>query len=58
MQQFWGDPDSGMHNHEAHTLALAITKKTMDENCFWTAQKTIGRQLPSFKTGDWVYFQE
>ena len=52
MQQFLGDPDSGMINLEAHRLTLTITKKTLDENFFKTAQKTMGRQPPSFKTGD------
>ena len=36
MQQFLGDPDSGMLSLEVHRLALAITKKTLDENCFKT----------------------
>ena len=41
MQHFLGDPDSGMLNLEMHRLALAIAKKTLDENRFKTAQKTI-----------------
>ena len=57
MQWFLGDPDSGMLNVEAHRLALAITKKTLDENCFRTAQRTMDRQTPSFKIGDRVYFK-
>ena len=57
MQCFLGDPDSEMLNLEAHRLALAITKKTLDENCFKTAQKTMDRQPPSFKIGDRVYFK-
>ena len=52
-----GDPDSGLLNLEAHRLALAITKKTIDENCFRTAQKMMDRQPPSFKIGDRVYFK-
>ena len=52
-----GDPDSGLLNLEAHRLALAIAKKTLDENCFRIAQKTIDRQPPSFKIGDRVYFR-
>ena len=56
-QQCLGDPDSGMLNLEAHRLALAIAKKTLDENHFKTAQKTMGRTPPSFKIGDSV-FQE
>ena len=54
MQQFLGDQDSGMLNHEAHGLALAITKKTLDENHFKTAQNTMNRTPPSFKIGDRV----
>ena len=57
MQQFLGDPDSGMLNLEAHRLALAIAKKTLDENCFKTAQKTMGKTPPAFKIGDSVYFK-
>ena len=57
MQCFLGDPDSGMLNLEAHRLALAITKKTLDENHFRTVQKTMDRQPPSFKIGDRVYFK-
>ena len=41
MQHFLGDPDSGMLNLETHRLALAIAKKTLDENQFKTAQKTM-----------------
>ena len=42
MQQFLGDPESRLLNLEAHhlALALAITKKTLDENHFRAAQKT------------------
>ena len=57
MQYFLGDPDSGMINLEAHSLTLAIAKKTLDENCFRTAQKTTDRQSPSFKIGDRVYLK-
>ena len=35
-QQFLGDLSSGMLNLEAHRLALAIAKKTLDENRFNT----------------------
>ena len=38
MQHFLGDPDSGMLTHR---LALAIVNKTLDENRFKTAQKTM-----------------
>ena len=57
MQWFLGDPDSRLLNLEAHHLALVIAKKTLDENRFRTAQKTMGRQPPSFKLGDRVYFK-
>ena len=43
MQCFLGDPDSGMLNLETHRLALAIAKKTLDENRFITAQKTMAK---------------
>ena len=42
MQQFWGDPDSGMLNLEAHRLALTTAKKTLDENHFKTGTKDHG----------------
>ena len=57
MQQFVRDPESGLLNLEAHHLALAIARKTLDENCFRTAQKTTDREPPSFKIGDRVYFK-
>ena len=57
MQQFLGDPESGLLNLDAHHLALAIAKKTLDENCFRTAQKATDREPPSFKIGDRVYFK-
>ena len=41
MQHFLGDPDSGMLNMETHRLALAIAKKTLNENRFKTAQNTM-----------------
>ena len=41
MQCFLGDPDSRMLNLETHRLALAIAMKTLDENRFKTAQKTM-----------------
>ena len=40
MKRFLGDPESGLLNLDAYHLALAIAKKTLDENCFRTAQKT------------------
>ena len=57
MQQFLGDPDSRMIHLEAHRLALAIAKKTLDENHSKTAQKAMDRQPPLFKIGDRVYFK-
>ena len=57
MQWFLGDPESGLLNLEAHHLALAIAKKTLDENCFRTSQKTMDREPPSFKIGYRVYFK-
>ena len=57
MHRFLGDPESGLLNLEAHCLALTIAKKTLDENCFRTAQKTTHREAPSFQIGDRVYFK-
>ena len=57
MQRFLEDPESGLLNLEAHHKGLAITKKTLDENHFQTAQKTTNREAPSFKIGDRVYFK-
>ena len=57
MQQFLGDPESGLLNLETHCLALDIEKKTLDENCFRIAQRTMDREPPSFKIGNRVYFQ-
>ena len=52
-----GDPESGLLNLDAHHLALVIAKKTLDENCFRTAQKTTNRDAPSFQTDERVYFK-
>ena len=57
MQHFLGDPDSGMLNLETCRLALAIAKKTLNENRFKMAQKTMERKHPSFKIGGCVYFK-
>ena len=57
MQQFLGDPDFKMLNLEAHRLALAIAKKTLDEDHFKTAQETMDRTPPAFKIGDRVYLK-
>ena len=57
MQCFLGEPVSGMLNLETHRLALAIAKKTLDENRFKLAQKTMVRDKPAFQIGDCVYFK-
>ena len=46
-----------MLNLETHRLALAIAKKTLDENRFRTSQKTMARDKPAFQIGDCVYFK-
>ena len=46
-----------MLNCEAHRLALAIIKKTLDENHFRTVQKTTDRQPPSFHICVSIYFK-
>ena len=48
MQHFLGDPDSGKLHLETHRLALAIAKKTLDENGFTATQKTVSRDNPSW----------
>ena len=57
MQHFLGDPDSGKLHLETHRLALAIAKKTLDENRFTATQKTNSRNNPAFQVGDHVYFK-
>ena len=57
MQQFLGDPESRLLNLKVHQLAIATVKKTLNENCFGTAQKTMDSKLPSFKIGNKVYFK-
>ena len=57
MQHFLEDPNSGMLNLEAHRLALAIAKKTLDENRLKTAERIMDCTPPSFKIGDRVYFK-
>ena len=57
MQCFLGDPDSDKLNLETHRLALAIAKKTLDENRFTATQKTLARNHPAFQIGDHVYFK-
>ena len=58
MQCFPGDPDSGMLNLETHRLTLAIAKKTVDENRFKMAQKTMDRKPSMLKIGDCMYFKK
>ena len=58
MQHFLGDPDSGKLHLETHRLALAIAKKTLDENRFTATQKTVSRDNPAFQVGDHVYFKK
>ena len=57
MQHFLGGPDSGKLHLETHRLALAIAKKTLDENRFTATQKTNSRNNPAFQVGDCVYFK-
>ena len=57
MQHFLRDPDSGVLNLETHRLALAIAKKTLDENRFTATQKAMARDKPAFQVGDCVYFK-
>ena len=57
MQHFLRDPDSGMLNLETCRLALALAKKTLDENRFKTPQKTMDQMQASFNVGDRVYFK-
>ena len=57
LQCFLGDPNSGMLNLETHRLALAIAKKTLDENRFTATQKMMARDKPAFQKGDCVYFK-
>ena len=57
MQHFLGDPDSGKINLETYRLALAIAKKTLDENRFTTTQKTLAIDKPAFQIGDCVYLK-
>ena len=57
MQQVLGNPDSGKLHLETHRLALAIAKKTLDENRFTAPQKTLARDHPAFQIGNCVYFK-
>ena len=57
MQRILGDLELGLLNLEAHCLALAITKKTLDENHFKQHRKKQTERYPLFKIGDRVYFK-
>ena len=57
MQCFLGDPVSGKIHLQTHRLALAIAKKTLDENRFTASQNTASRDNPTFNVGDRVYFK-
>ena len=57
IQHFLRDPDLGKLHLETHGLALAIAKKTLDENRFTATQKTLARDNPAFQVGDHVYFK-
>ena len=46
-----------MLNLETHRLALAIAKRTLDENRFTATQKTVTQDKPAFQIGDHVYFK-
>ena len=46
-----------MLNLETHRLALAIAKKTLDENRFKTAQKTMARDKLAFQVRYCLYFK-
>ena len=43
-----------MLNLEIHRLALAIAKKTLDENRFTATQKMMARDKPAFQIGSLV----
>ena len=57
MPWFLGDPDSDKLHLETHRLALAIAKKTLDENRFTATQKTLAKDHPAFQIGNYVYFK-
>ena len=58
VQQFLGDPDSGHLDLKSHCLALAIAKKTLDENHFTHAQAMMHCTPSNFKVGDRVFFKK
>ena len=58
MQQFLSDPDSGCLDLKSHCLAIAIAKKTLDENQFKHAQQMTNHTPPNFKIGDRLFFKK
>ena len=58
MQQILSNPESGCLDLKSHHLALAVAKKTLDDNGFKHAKKkTTNCSPPNFKVGDIVYFK-
>ena len=57
MQHFIVDLESGILNLKTHRLALAIAKKTLDENRFMAMQKMMARDKSAFQIRDHVYFK-
>ena len=57
MQQFLVDQDSRMLSLEAPRLTLAVAKKTLDENHFKVAHKTMDGTPSTFKIRERVYFK-
>ena len=57
MHQLLVNPESELLDLEAHCLALAIAKKTLDGNHFRTAQRTMDQEPSSVKIGDRVHFK-
>ena len=55
MQWFLSDPDSGHQDLESQCLALAVAKKTLDENWFKNAKNNC--TPPNFKVCDRVFFK-
>ena len=57
MLQFLSDPNFGWLDHEFHHLALAIAKKTLNENWLKHAQKMTNHTPPNFKVCNRVFFE-
>ena len=57
MQGLLGDPESSCLDLKLHCLALAIAKKTLDDNRFKHVQKTTDCTPCNFKVGDRVYLK-